>query len=578
MKNNLKKIWTILDLNQKKQFYTLIFLILLGMFFELLSIGLVFPVVSILFDVGNESSVYMRKIFSFLNSEISREKMVVFSLISLILVYFIKNLVLTLIAKIEVSKVIKIKFQIAEKLYKKFINFPYKFHSNTNSSILINYVIDQIDSFSNSLFNCVILTAEILILVGVILTLFIIEPSGTLIIAIFSTIFAYLFYSVMKKRISKLSEERSFNNSLKIKNLQETFGSIKEIKIYNKENYFLNLFNYFNRKVVNIEGYETFLKRLPRLWFEFLCVLIFVTFLIFIFLFSKIDLISLTPILGIFGVATIRIIPSVNRILLAIQTINFGEAAIKMISDNFNVSDSKNNYTKIMDLGKFNFSKNLNFENVDFKFNNDTQIFNKINFNIQKGDFVGVFGETGVGKSTLLNLLLGLIKPSGGEIKVDNYDIHKNLRGWQLKIGFVPQNIYLLDDSISKNIAFGFDGNKIDKERLENTIKEAQLEKFVQSLPDKENTFVGERGMQVSGGQLQRIGIARAIYSNPEVLIFDESTSSLDNETELKIMETIKSIKKDKTIIFVSHKKTPMKFCNKIFELKKNKIFENTNL
>ena len=276
--------------------------------------------------------------------------------------------------------------------------------------------------------------------------------------------------------------------------------------------------------------------------------------------------------------ATIRIIPSVNRILLAIQTINFGEAAIKMISDNFNESDSKNNYTKIMDLGKFNFSKNLNFENVDFKFNNDTQIFNKINFNIQKGDFVGVFGETGVGKSTLLNLLLGLIKPSGGEIKVDNYDIHKNLRGWQLKIGFVPQNIYLLDDSISKNIAFGFDGNKIDKERLENTIKEAQLEKFVQSLPDKENTFVGERGMQVSGGQLQRIGIARAIYSNPEVLIFDESTSSLDNETELKIMETIKSIKKDKTIIFVSHKKTPMKFCNKIFELKKNKIFENTNL
>ena len=382
----------------------------------------------------------------------------------------------------------------------------------------------------------------------------------------------------MKKRISKLSEERSFNNSLKIKNLQETFGSIKEIKIYNKENYFLNLFNYFNRKVVNIEGYETFLKRLPRLWFEFLCVLIFVTFLIFIFLFSKIDLISLTPILGIFGVATIRIIPSVNRILLAIQTINFGEAAIKMISDNFNERDSKNNYTKIMDLGKFNFSKNLNFENVDFKFNNDTQIFNKINFNIQKGDFVGVFGETGVGKSTLLNLLLGLIKPSGGEIKVDNYDIHKNLRGWQLKIGFVPQNIYLLDDSISKNIAFGFDGNKIDKERLENTIKEAQLEKFVQSLPDKENTFVGERGMQVSGGQLQRIGIARAIYSNPEVLIFDESTSSLDNETELKIMETIKSIKKDKTIIFVSHKKTPMKFCNKIFELKKNKIFENTNL
>ena len=178
----------------------------------------------------------------------------------------------------------------------------------------------------------------------------------------------------------------------------------------------------------------------------------------------------------------------------------------------------------------------------------------------------------GVGKSTLLNLLLGLIHPTKGEIKVDDINIKDNLLSWQSKIGFVPQNIYLLDESIAKNIAFGFDNKKINYKRLTSAIKDSQLEKFVNDLPNGVETLVGERGAQISGGQLQRIGIARALYINPDILIFDESTSSLDNQTEIKIMETINSIKKDKTIIFVSHKKNPMEYCNKLYELKKNQL------
>ena len=195
-----------------------------------------------------------------------------------------------------------------------------------------------------------------------------------------------------------------------------------------------------------------------------------------------------------------------------------------------------------------------------------------INLNIERGDFVGFFGETGVGKTTLLNILLGLIKPTFGKIKIDGENIENDLAQWQSKIGFVPQSIYLLDDTIIKNIAFGVSDIEIDHEKMKSIIRDSQLEKFVLNLPKKENNLVGERGMQISGGQLQRIGIARALYINPEILIFDESTSSLDNETELKIMETIKNVKKDKTVIFVSHKKTPMKFCNKLFEIKKSGV------
>lgn len=571
MKENLKKIWNILNDNQKKQFYFLIILLILGTFFELLSIGLVFPVVSILFDVGNQSTQFLKKLFGLFSNDISQDLMVLISLSLLVIIYLIKNLVLTIIAKIEVSKIVKIKFEIADSLYRKFITNPYRFHLNNNSSNLINFTTNQIDSFSNSMFNCVILAAEILIILGVISVLFFTEPGGTAIIALLSLIFGLTFYKVMKKRISKLSQEMSDNRSYKIKNLQESFGSIKEIKIYNKEKYFFNLFNIYNKKVVDIEGYETFLKRLPRLWFEFLCVLIFVTFLIFIISLSNIDIINLTPILGLFGVATIRLIPSINRILLAIQTINFGEAALIMLDQNLNSIQQPRKVNNISP-NKNKFTKNLTFENVSFSFNKEKKIVDNINLNIERGDFVGFFGETGVGKTTLLNILLGLIKPTFGKIKIDGENIENDLAQWQSKIGFVPQSIYLLDDTIIKNIAFGVSDIEIDHEKMKSIIRDSQLEKFVLNLPKKENNLVGERGMQISGGQLQRIGIARALYINPEILIFDESTSSLDNETELKIMETIKNVKKDKTVIFVSHKKTPMKFCNKLFEIKKSGV------
>ena len=571
MKENLKKIWNILNDNQKKQFYFLIILLIIGTFFELLSIGLVFPVVSILFDVGNQSTQFLKKLFGLFSNDISQDKMVLISLSLLVIIYLIKNLVLTIIAKIEVSKIVKIKFEIADSLYRKFITNPYRFHLNNNSSNLINFTTNQIDSFSNSMFNCVILAAEILIILGVISVLFFTEPGGTAIIALLSLIFGLTFYKVMKKRISKLSQEMSDNRSYKIKNLQESFGSIKEIKIYNKEKYFFNLFNIYNKKVVDIEGYETFLKRLPRLWFEFLCVLIFVTFLIFTISLSNIDIINLTPILGLFGVATIRLIPSINRILLAIQTINFGEAALIMLDQNLNSIQQPRKVNNISP-NKNKFTKNLTFENVSFSFNKEKKIVDNINLNIERGDFVGFFGETGVGKTTLLNILLGLIKPTFGKIKIDGENIENDLAQWQSKIGFVPQSIYLLDDTIIKNIAFGVSDIEIDHEKMKSIIRDSQLEKFVLNLPKKENNLVGERGMQISGGQLQRIGIARALYINPEILIFDESTSSLDNETELKIMETIKNVKKDKTVIFVSHKKTPMKFCNKLFEIKKSGV------
>ena len=570
MKKSLKNIWSVLNSSQRKESYLIFTLLILGMLIETLSIGLFFPVISILFKIGNASSDLLEKFSSAFFAEISHEKLVVFSLLLLLAVYLLKNLFLTLIAKIEIKKIIDIKLKTAERLYSNFLLNPFSFHLKNNSSKLINYNIDQIDSFGNSLYNCINLFAEILIVIGIVSILFVFEPRSTLLILFLAIVFGLTFFLSFYKKISFLSEKRLENRSLKIRDLQEGFGSIKEIKIYNKENFFIDTFKKHNRAVFDIEAFEDFIKRLPRLWFEFLCILVFISTLIFLTIYYDYDILKITPVLGLFGAASIRLIPSINRIIVAIQSINFGQAAINMIYENFKTQGQKKRDIKQVLTRKL--KDKIILKNLNFSYDGDKNIIENINMEIKKGDFIGIFGETGSGKTTLLNLLLGLIVPTKGQILIDDNNIMENISNWQAQIGFVPQSIYLLDDTVKKNVAFGIIEDKINLKSLDEAINNSELDKFISSLEKNLETNVGERGARISGGQLQRVGIARALYKNSEILIFDEATSSLDTETEEKLMETINKIKNNKTIIFVSHKKKPMMYCNKLYELKDNKL------
>ena len=571
MKLTLKKIWYILDQDQKSKSYIIFVLLLFGMFLETLGIGLVVPVISVLFNKEQLSSNFFEKYnISFLEN-LPYDSLVLFTLLLLLAIYLLKNVFLTFFAKIETKQIFDIQAKITQNLYKKFINNSYLFHLQNNSAKLVNYTNDQISLFGNALFGCISLTAEILVTMGIVLLLLFFEPVGTLIIVILCILFAYIFHILVNKKISYLGEQNMKTQSLKIKALHEGFGAIKEIKIYGKENFFLNSFYKRNRTVHNIGASEGFLRRLPRLWFEFLCIFVFVALLIFLIIHKNYGLINISPILGLFGIASFRLVPAANRIINAIQSINFGKASTNMI---FDYMESKKETNKYND-SDFNFAKKIELDNVSFSYpGTNLQTIKNIKTVINKGDFVGILGTTGSGKSSVLNLILGLVEPSEGSIRVDGVNIEKNLKKWQKKIGYVPQNIYLVDDSVSQNIAFGLEKDEINKNRLEEVIKESQLYNFVNSLPSGIETNVGERGTKVSGGELQRIGIARALYRNPEILIFDEATSSLDDSTELKIMETIKLIKKNKTIFFVSHRKLPMKYCNKVYELTKGSLNE----
>jgi len=280
--------------------------------------------------------------------------------------------------------------------------------------------------------------------------------------------------------------------------------------------------------------------------------------------------------IGIFMISSIRIIPSINRIIISLQNINFSEPTFNSILIDLNQETKKNLESSLQTGGnKIKFEKEIEFKNVFFTYPKSTKpILKNINFSIKKHEFLGIVGETGSGKSTFVDLLIGLLSPTKGTITVDGKNINGNLKGWKEKLGYVPQNFYLLDESIKNNVAFGYKENELNIEKVKSSIDKSQLTKFVKNLKDGLLSNVGERGVNISGGEKQRLGIARALYNDPDILVFDEATSSLDLETEKRILETLIEIKKNKTIIFVTHRTSSLSYCDKVFKIQNHEIKE----
>jgi ABC-type multidrug transport system fused ATPase/permease subunit len=285
---------------------------------------------------------------------------------------------------------------------------------------------------------------------------------------------------------------------------------------------------------------------------------------------------ELIPVLGVFVAAAFRMIPSINRIMNSLQTIAFAQSVLDVLAKQFKIIEKFENVEETKT--NFEFNNEIIVSNLYFKYpDSEKNALNNVNVVIKKGDFVGFIGTSGSGKSTLIDNIAGLLIPISGSIHVDNVDINTNIKGWQSQIGYVPQSIFLIDDSLKKNIAFGVNENEIDQIRLNKAIIDSQLNDVIQRLPDGIDTIVGERGIRLSGGERQRIGIARALYNNPEILILDEATSSLDNETEKDFMSSINALQGIKTIIIIAHRLTTIQNCNKIFELK-NGVLINSKI
>ena len=353
--------------------------------------------------------------------------------------------------------------------------------------------------------------------------------------------------------------------------MQESFRLIKEIKISNLNKYFITKFISSNNLAAVNHFKHEFVLSLPRYWFELIAIFGF-TILIIVLTYTTDSATNIIATIGLFAAATFRLLPSIIKMINNIQQVYFSLPVLNNLSEEFNLEKKVKNNQEKFDK-KFIIKKELILKNISFKYqNSNNNVLDNINLKIKAGSIIGIKGPSGVGKTTLVNIILGLLKPTSGEVLVDGIDINKNLESWQKNIGYVPQNIVLTDDTLKNNIALGIDEKQIDKNRINNCIKESQLENFISNVEKGIDTDVGELGSKLSGGQKQRIGIARSIYNDPQVLILDEFTSALDNQTEEKIISEISNYGKTRTVIIVSHKLSTLSKCNNIYELTKENL------
>ena len=499
----------------------------------------------------------------------------------LISIFLFKNLYLAFFYFCQ-GKIIKnIRSDITYKIFNKYLSATYSFHINNNPSILTRAITSSVAGTISTIMSTINIIKEILVLFVIFILLSLNEPLVSFSVFFSLIIISGLFLFLTRKELISRGTLVEDIRQAQFKTVNHALGSIRETKILNREKYLTNIFKFQIDEMEKHNFFMYFLNQTPRLFLEFIAIFAVSTIAI---IFVLMDLTSeqILPIISLLAVCSIRLIPAFNLIISSLSTRRFATASLKIIANALKntpiEAKFQKNDTSQQNIKKDFFKDKIILKDIDFSHeNSNTKIIKEISLEINQGQSVGIIGKSGAGKSTLIDLILGLINPVAGEIFIDNKQLKNNIKNWQKLIGYVPQDIYLLDDTIKNNIAFGLNEHDIDHENVIKCIKLAKLDVFVNSLPEKENTIVGNRGVKVSGGQKQRIGIARALYNNPKVLVLDEATSSLDTENERQIMDEVYVSSKGRTLIIITHRHSSVFKCDIVYLLDKGKIIDKGN-
>ena len=576
-----KNTFNILRSEDKIKLLILFFLILLNVFLEMLGIGLIFPILGFLI-----SEKFLLAYSNYLNIlsplfDINRNNLTIFFSIILIVVFIIKNLIGLYFAHFKYKFTYSLLNYFSEKMYSRYINKDILFFSETNTSIPIRN-IENVATFTEGLNQFLFFLIDIIFLLSVLILLFYISIINTIFLLIVVSIVLFIFRMMTKKKLTDLGVERQFFLQKKIQNVVESMNAIKEIKIFFKETFFLKRFassvkNYSYTSRI----FETY-QATPKLMLEALGVLCLASILIInTILGYELDLVIST--IAIFGISAFKLLPSLSRIIAATQFFHHFYPVMNTIVDELNQTNETDNieeHNGIVDKelhSKFGFEKLMEIKNLNFSFGSK-KILNNINLTIKKNNIIGIVGKSGSGKSTLANLIVGILKPENGKIIFDQkYELQDALKLKENLFGFIPQSTFLLDDTIKNNVIFGQDEENFDSKLFWDCLKISRIDTFVNNLPDKENALVGEKGVKISGGQAQRLGIARAMYRSPDIMILDEATSSLDLETEKDFINSINEIKGKLTLIIITHRIASLDICDKIYSIEEGvlKPFEN---
>ena len=489
--------------------------------------------------------------------------------------YIFKVIFLLFLYKKQADFSFGISSRITNKLYSKYINDSYINNLNRNSASMFRNTTAEVTNLSSVFQYGLMLSTEIAISISIILTLFYVDFFGAISIFIFFLIMGSILYLSLKGYIYNLGLKKLEFDEERTKLMVQGYNAYKEINIFNKHNFFIHNFKKFSNKYFQKLRNLFVVQQIPRLYLELISVIG-----LSIFIISSIgrgvEIENTIAVLSVFALGAFRLIPSVNRILTNIQAVRYALPSIELLYNEF--TKLNKNQNELKHNNSLSFKNSIELNKISYKYpETEKFILKDLYLKIIEGSTIGIIGESGSGKSTLIDILTGLIKPNMGSFSVDSKKLDNTSGYLNLKVGYVPQTIFLLDDSLKNNIAFGIEESKINVERINEVLKDSQITNFVNSLEDGIETNVGERGMKLSGGQRQRIGIARALYFNPELLVLDEGTSSLDSKTEYDIMESINYLKGKKTIILVAHRYSTLKECDVIYKLENGKFTKSGN-
>jgi ABC-type multidrug transport system fused ATPase/permease subunit len=543
---------------------------LIGMLFEMAGLGIMIPALSLMLnsDIGKEYPAVQPYLEALGNP--THNQLVLWGMLTMVMVYLIKAIYLGFLAWRQSCFSVELSAYFSRELFLGYMRQPYTFHLQRNSAELLRNIQSEASFFSTLAQSVIGLLIEFSVVVGIVFMLIIVEPIGAAAVTFFLGGSAIIFHRITKNKLLKWGEKRQVYASAINQHLLQGLGGIKDVKMMGRENYFYTeCTNNISANSKMQAKVQTFLQ-IPRLYLELLAVMGLAGLVVLMMAQNKpLDL--LIPTLGVFVAAAFRLIPSFNRIIASSQQLRYGQPVLEVLYNEFRqIRNSIDNEVKTF---KINFRSKLEVKKLNFHYsNNHKNTLEDVSIYIKKGESVGFIGPSGSGKSTLVDVILGLLTPDSGEITVDGQEINKNIRSWQDQIGYIPQTIYLTDDTLRRNVAFGLPNEQIDNIAVARAIKASQLDEFVQSLPDKLETYVGERGIRLSGGQRQRIGIARALYHDPAILVLDEATSSLDSTTERGVMQAVSALQGSKTLLIVAHRLSTVENCDRIYKLNHGKV------
>lgn len=576
----VRKFHQILSNQQRKKVVELALLMVVGGFLETISVSLIMPFMQAVMEPEKTMSKPVVKTFcDAFGIDSSRTFLVVLAII-LALIYIFKNLFLLFEYNVQYRFVYGNMFAMQSDILKNYIHRPYEYFLSANSGEIIRIISNDTTVVFNMLSSILVMFTEIVVSAALVIVTFVLAPAITIFIGAVLLVLVFVINFALKPVLHKAGVNRQTSGASMNQWLIQSVEGIKELKVQRREDYFQNNFDKSGTIYVNSVRQNAILGVIPRFMIEAISMSAFFV-VVAVMIGNGVNLAKVVPMLSAVAMAAIRLLPSVNRISNALAQISYGEPALDKMIENLNTINNRDSteinksITQISDNAFPVLKNQISVEKITYHYpKTSTNVLNEASLSINSGDSIGIVGASGAGKTTLIDIILGLLKPSEGSVKIDGVDIKSNINAWLSQVGYIPQMIFLLDGSIRENVAFGENPDEVNDADVWKALEEASMGEFVHSLLGGLDTQLGERGVRISGGQRQRIGIARALYYNPSVLIFDEATSALDKDTESAIMDSINHLHGSKTMLIIAHRLTTIEGCDHVYRVENGKILQ----